>query len=515
MEDRVVKPFLATSIDPPAFIKYLDTCHYDHVSNPLLKEFHELTLECQLKRFDAGLVPPNLRLYVCVSIVSGADNHSHRHEHPFRLKCSNSDVRIRSELLLRANANYSNSSSSNINNSFFFELNTATMTCRIADLYVLVRSMNEMEELFESLSVQKLLAQQQLNPSVPSSTADASIVSSGVLSRQSSVDSDSAADNATITTTVINTSSPSSQLLERVKIEKSHLGSLNTDLGTFRLKLQVVIHDLATNKAENYLTEPLYTAKITNGFKAAVSLPLTSKLNERMDEVATSLPQPQPLPPHQTNRITDSSVTNLNNLRILRSSRIYGKLSGGDEMFLLSTYFDPSDIEIEFFQFKNDTEIAWRKLVHLDRMSLHSNCALVFNTPACNMPAAASCLESVFGGGQEQPIATGAAVPASNGETTGGAAATVSSSPSNKIKVYYRLFRPSTKEYSDKWVFYYCKDDLYEFRLLFGDRVLEESRLFKRIVMQSSFSSSSPNRRDRDESSHCANDTSHHINAEM
>jgi hypothetical protein len=178
----------------------------------------------------------------------------------------------------------------------------------------------------------------------------------------------------------------------------------------------------------------------------------------------------------------------LNNLRILRSSRIYGRLNGGDEMFLFCTYFDPNDIELEFFQFKNDTEIAWRKMVNINRMNLHNNCALIFSTPAYNL---SGNFESVFGADQSNNL-----------DQTNG--------PASKIKVYYRLFRPSTKEYSDKWVFYYCKDDLYEFRMLFGDRVLEESRLFKNIV-QSSFNSS-PNRALE---SACTNDTNNDLNSEM
>ena len=51
-----------------------------------------------------------------------------------------------------------------------------------------------------------------------------------------------------------------------------------------------------------------------------------------------------------------------------------------------------------------------------------------------------------------------------------------------RVKVYFRLFRPSTKEYSDKWVFYYGRDDSQQFRLLFGEQALRESRLFRQLT---------------------------------
>ena len=40
------------------------------------------------------------------------------------------------------------------------------------------------------------------------------------------------------------------------------------------------------------------------------------------------------------------SIINKNNLRILRSSRIYGSVNGVDEIILLTSFIDPNDIQV-------------------------------------------------------------------------------------------------------------------------------------------------------------------------
>ena len=55
--------------------------------------------------------------------------------------------------------------------------------------------------------------------------------------------------------------------VDEVKRKKSELFSDYqhlVDLNCFRLKLQVIMYDLARGKLENYITEPVYTTKIEN-----------------------------------------------------------------------------------------------------------------------------------------------------------------------------------------------------------------------------------------------------------
>lgn len=154
--------------------------------------------------------------------------------------------------------------------------------------------------------------------------------------------------------------------------------------------------------------------------------------------------------------------------------------------------------KVEFFQSKTETDVSWRSFAQLNKTDVHSNCALAVLTPP-------------YRPWQSQHVT----------QTAGSKQS--SNKQSSRVKVYYRLHRPSTGEHSDKWTFFYCDNTLYdEFRLLFGERVLNESRLMAKLFPRleaekkstsaptSSESSSSNNNKRKmeiDESATTSNDT--------
>ena len=168
----------------------------------------------------------------------------------------------------------------------------------------------------------------------------------------------------------------------------------------------------------------------------------------------------------------DTSINNLNNLRILRASRVSGSKNGGDEIFLFCSYFDPSDILVEFIQFKQDTEISWRALASLDKTDIHGYCSLIVKTP--------KYLDTIKENSVNNKIET-------NDKDSTLKSFNISKSfhQNGAIKVYYRLFRPSTKEFSEKVAFYYLNDNFNENKELFGEKLLKESPLLKKIFTSS------------------------------
>ncbi len=166
--------------------------------------------------------------------------------------------------------------------------------------------------------------------------------------------------------------------------------------------------------------------------------------------------------------LTNTSLNNLNNLRILRYSRLTGSVNGGDELFLFCSYFDSNDIEVEFIQFKQDTEISWRALASLDKTDIHGNCALIVKTPKY-----VSLKENSGDSGSKNDL--------SNKFTNLKANNSNDATQNNRIKVYYRLFRPSTKEYSEKCAFYYFNDAFNDSKMFFSENLIKESPLLDRI----------------------------------
>ncbi|CAF0713312.1 unnamed protein product [Brachionus calyciflorus] len=193
---------------------------------------------------------------------------------------------------------------------------------------------------------------------------------------------------------------------------------LSSQIDKCRLKLQVLIYNKKEKKLENYLTESIYTDTIHDRY------PINPKIKSDFN-----------------NLNTDTSITNLNNLRIIKSSRNTGSIKGGDEMMLLTTFFKEKDIEVEFFQINNTAEIGWRSFAKINRAQTHANCALVIQVPEFN--------------GKIEKLEP-------------------KKDYYERIKVNYRLFRPSTKQYSENYTFYYVKDDAYDLKTILTKDLIEK-----------------------------------------
>jgi ankyrin repeat protein len=119
-----------------------------------------------------------------------------------------------------------------------------------------------------------------------------------------------------------------------------------------------------------------------------------------------------------------SSPSNEEPLIIRCVSKPYARYNISEEIFVLCSFIDRDDILIEFLQFdKNDNDkIVWFKIVQFNHTDVFNNCAFVFNPPVYDFYE-----EKV-----ELPLMT---------------------------KVYFRLYKPSTKSYSNLIEFYYIQDD--------------------------------------------------------
>ena len=390
MTERVVKPFLEICKDPKSNVHYFSSCLYDENVKEFSKNNDQIDLDCQLKNLEDFNLP-NLNLYVAVSLTYSSHDFSNDNTifsdfHPYLLKCSNIETRLTSKMLLDNNSS----------NCFLFKLDKETMRCTIKDLNIIIPSNEQILENYENHLIKITSIDNNNNPNCSSEYFDTT----------TNVDEEKTG----------NTFDNKITMLKR-KIE-NHFWN-NYDLNVCRLKLQVIIHDLNKNKLENYITEPIYTPKIHN-----------TSFSKQLTKI-----------------YTNSSLNNLDNLRIIRFSRINGSINGGDEIFIFTSYFNPSDIEVEFIQFKNYTEIAWRAFAFIDKTDIHSNCALIIKTPKYLIT-------------NDDEVKT-------NKKTT--------------IKVYFRLFKPSTKEYSEKCVFYYTQNDLLEFKSLFSESLSKESRLINKL----------------------------------
>jgi ankyrin repeat protein len=111
-------------------------------------------------------------------------------------------------------------------------------------------------------------------------------------------------------------------------------------------------------------------------------------------------------------------------LEILCVSKLYAKYHSDEEIFVLTSYIEHDDIVVEFLQCDlNDREkIVWLKVVQVNHSDVFHNCALVFTPPVYDFEPNINKL----------PLQT---------------------------KVCFRLFRPSTKQYSELKEFYFLKDD--------------------------------------------------------
>lgn len=422
MNDRVLRPFLTINQPPPNSARFVSCCQ---TIEEAIKPYAVINLECKLNNIDTSLLP-NLSFYVVVSLTHDYEPFN---SHPFSLKCLDHKVRIKSEILRQNNPN--------LVNCYFFELDNTTMNCKIHDLYIesvpaeKIVEFHEKEAVkFESKNLFRLLS-----------------------SENSPVDWQN-----------------SFEQIERNISEKSfHFYGKNYN--SARLKLQVIIHEGL--KFDSYLTEPLFTDIIENS---------KNKKPSTGSQSATS------------NSANTSSYLNSenNSLKILRSSRLNGSFEGNDELYLLCSQFDPNDIQVEFFQLKHETEISWRVFVQIDKTEIHYNNALVVRTPKYD----GHLLNSSTDTNKEQITKSNSSsgltetnkdqMSKSNSSTSLAAQKTTikllndkqtSTKSKSRVKVYFRLFKPSTKEYSDKWIFYYCPEDIsaFEFRSLFENYFHMES----------------------------------------
>ncbi|RNA00773.1 nuclear factor NF-kappa-B p100 subunit-like protein [Brachionus plicatilis] len=183
-----------------------------------------------------------------------------------------------------------------------------------------------------------------------------------------------------------------------------------------RIKLQVKIFNKLEKKFENYLTEPIYSDVISDCYDMC-----------RGHQSADFNPM----------ELINTDITNLDNIRIVRTSRVQGSMNGGDEMFLFTTYFDPNDLLVEFFQLNKNGDIGWKSYAKFNKLDSHVNFALVIQTPRFDLNE-------------------------------------VESENSHKIRVYFRLHRPSRNDYSEKWVFYYLKKNNDDLKTTLVGRLAEE-----------------------------------------
>ena len=431
MSEKVVNYKLDITKQPENNIRFLKSCENNELSLSLSKDFYKITLECLLERLDE-IDLPNINLYVHVQAV--VDNSSNL-VHPFKLKCFNSEKRLKSKILL------SNSNNLNISNSYLFAINKETKKCLIDDLYMASIPYDELKEYIENLSIEQNNSKNQLLLNQLANSAEP-------------------AESTSLPQIDANQIMDLSKNKESVESLINSYSKMNLNLNRFRFKLQVIMHNLSTNRLENYLTEPIYTNSIESGIGPRDDSRLAKA---KQSEIKTESPQAE------FQMLTDTSITNLNNLRILRSSRICGSIAGGDEMFLLTSFFNPFDIEVEFIQFKKDTEIAWRSLASLDRTDTHGNCSLIVKTPKyLSASSFNTMVNQIKNETENKPTTTAISKQIQN--------------TNMRIKVYYRLFRPSTKEYSEKFAFYYFNDASNEFKDLFSDKLLSESPILNKLI---------------------------------
>lgn len=441
---RVVQPYVSI-IKLIEYVKFLEPCQCNQVAFGANKEFYELVVHCKIENLPFRV--PNWKYFLHVRLASANEDDgeagvSEKSTAEFvdnfdapsstidlahTLKCFDANRRCYSKLLLETLPT--------VKKGFLYEIDDKTMECHVDNLYVLKKDLTEIEEQLEQIST---------HYDFPAPTIDNFLENMNTFSTQ------------------------------RNKMIENARKILRFNSSMCRLKLQVIIFNLETKRLENYLTAPVYS-NIIHDILDINSLK-DSTLRQPSDESTATSASAHTTDQHYQHPVSApgreiyvSSLNDMKNLRILRSSRIYGNTKGGEEMILLTSKIDPSDVQVEFFQFKNDTELSWRAWGILNRADIHGNCSLVIKTPPFKpLPVSTT-----------QPTTT-----STDGDPKKDAAAAKTTAPTKsstitRNKVYFRLYRPSTGDYSDKWVFYYC-DDWNEFRFLLGDDFYHNSRLSKK-----------------------------------
>ncbi|RNA33545.1 nuclear factor NF-kappa-B p105 subunit-like protein [Brachionus plicatilis] len=83
----------------------------------------------------------------------------------------------------------------------------------------------------------------------------------------------------------------------------------------------------------------------------------------------------------------DSTITNQDNLRILRVSQNHGSAEGNEEIFIFLSYFDPNDLKVEFFELDKNGNVVWQSNAKFDTCDSHVNFSLVIHTPKLFRPS--------------------------------------------------------------------------------------------------------------------------------
>ncbi len=174
--------------------------------------------------------------------------------HPFNLKCSDTKTRQLSKLL-----------QSNKKNTFLFELNKETMKCSIKDLYVTSLTPEEVEDYYETVYIDQM-----------KSTLARSISSSSELARSLSNPSETSSKSNTESTENLK------ENLYKISHDVNKLMAGCVNLNKLKMKLQVIIHELTTNKLENYLTEAVFSNVIEDGMPKSILYSEKAENNSRL-----------------------------------------------------------------------------------------------------------------------------------------------------------------------------------------------------------------------------------------
>lgn len=293
MNERIVSPELIITNEPSNTVKPLDPCGLNNVEeNPeSFKKINEISFECLLNTYNMENFPPeNFDLFVCVTLVpvDMADN-------PILSEHTGSilQAQVFTIMILKCSnsrTRYISHLISIVNkslikpNTYCFDIDRETKKSTINGLFVVNQTKFDVNEISEKLVISERNHQYHQS-------------NNGKHFLEYLTDNQDS--------------------IEKEVVEKNKLITFNK----FRLKLQVLMVDKAEQKSSAFLTGPIYTRAITNRLASS---------SDETREIS----------------LANSSLLNKNDLRILRSSRIYGSTRGGDEIILLTSYVDPFDLQV-------------------------------------------------------------------------------------------------------------------------------------------------------------------------
>ena len=393
---RVVRPCLTISREPPRHVAHLQPCQIGELESAHGRLAKFRDLhEMKLACELSNLVPVSGDDVSLYVSVSLVTAHEPHVPHPFELRCSDEHTRLASKMLLLRKTHQHQQQQQ----QFLFPIDTTAMTCTIGGLFIVAKTLPLLRDFYE----ERHIRQQQQQQSAASLAHGLSEV--------------------------------------KTRVERD-MEANELEVNACRLALHVVMWraPATQQQLDNYVTEPIYTRLIEGSIGAPPppspsssshlpSLVLRGRGGGGGGDESTTPAPTTPL----TNVASMSARGNeaaVPPLRILRSSRMCGSMRGADEMFILvAPPCDPFDIRVEFVKMRNDVEAAWRSFAPLDPCNVHANSTLIVRTPAFPNPTPSS------------------------------SSSTASSDHQRRVKVHFRLYKPSTREYSDKCAFYYFRDN--------------------------------------------------------